>query len=110
EVFCVDVESSSASSVDNPLSCDGCSSTVSDSVTVTSGSDASGLASDVSSVELPHPVIASPAANTNAAKGFVGVLVDIAASPRDRKSTRLNSSHVSISYAVFCLKKKINYI
>src|SRR5438067_7113969 len=28
--------------------------------------------------------------------------------PRDRKSTRLNSSHVSISYAVFCLKKKSN--
>src|SRR5699024_3050486 len=27
---------------------------------------------------------------------------------RDRKSTRLNSSHVSISYAVFCLKKKMN--
>src|SRR5207253_10956761 len=27
--------------------------------------------------------------------------------PRDRKSTRLNSSHVAISYAVFCLKKKI---
>src|SRR5439155_24677442 len=26
--------------------------------------------------------------------------------PRDRKSTRLNSSHVAISYAVFCLKKK----
>src|SRR5207249_8047607 len=26
--------------------------------------------------------------------------------PQDRKSTRLNSSHVSISYAVFCLKKK----
>src|SRR5207249_10782537 len=26
---------------------------------------------------------------------------------RDRKSTRLNSSHVSTSYAVFCLKKKI---
>src|SRR6267378_6535251 len=26
--------------------------------------------------------------------------------PRDRKSTRLNSSHVEISYAVFCLKKK----
>src|SRR2546427_3093225 len=33
--------------------------------------------------------------------------------PRDRKSTRLNSSHSQISYAVFCLKKKkkkvINY-
>src|SRR5690625_7010489 len=27
----------------------------------------------------------------------------------DRKSTRLNSSHVAISYAVFCLKKKIKY-
>src|SRR5690349_21998300 len=26
--------------------------------------------------------------------------------PQDRKSTRLNSSHVEISYAVFCLKKK----
>src|SRR5690349_23271282 len=26
--------------------------------------------------------------------------------PADRKSTRLNSSHVEISYAVFCLKKK----
>src|SRR5690554_7588072 len=29
---------------------------------------------------------------------------------RDRKSTRLNSSHVRISYAVFCLKKKNTYI
>src|SRR5690554_7382983 len=28
---------------------------------------------------------------------------------RDRKSTRLNSSHVRISYAVFCLKKKIYF-
>src|SRR5437773_5584312 len=27
-------------------------------------------------------------------------------SPADRKSTRLNSSHITISYAVFCLKKK----
>src|SRR5699024_11236438 len=33
----------------------------------------------------------------------VGDLYDLS---RDRKSTRLNSSHVSISYAVFCLKKK----
>src|SRR5690625_6434902 len=29
-------------------------------------------------------------------------------SDQDRKSTRLNSSHVAISYAVFCLKKKKN--
>src|SRR5690242_21131608 len=33
--------------------------------------------------------------------------LDLAAEPaQDRKSTRLNSSHMSISYAVFCLKKK----
>src|SRR2546430_5084507 len=32
--------------------------------------------------------------------------VDVAASWIDRKSTRLNSSHSQISYAVFCLKKK----
>src|SRR5947207_3247809 len=30
-----------------------------------------------------------------------------ARAPQDRKSTRLNSSHTVISYAVFCLKKKI---
>src|SRR6266481_5510584 len=35
--------------------------------------------------------------------------VDPIALERDRKSTRLNSSHSSISYAVFCLKKKINF-
>src|SRR2546426_6856633 len=32
------------------------------------------------------------------------------ANARDRKSTRLNSSHLVISYAVFCLKKKKNSI
>src|SRR3712207_8826515 len=32
----------------------------------------------------------------------------VAAKRRDRKSTRLNSSHANISYAVFCLKKKKN--
>src|SRR5437868_9206345 len=35
-------------------------------------------------------------------------LVGTDLSGEDRKSTRLNSSHVSISYAVFCLKKKRN--
>src|SRR2546430_11128149 len=35
-------------------------------------------------------------------------LVDITTDAGDRKSTRLNSSHSQISYAVFCLKKK-NY-
>src|SRR5437870_10931337 len=33
---------------------------------------------------------------------------DCRAEEGDRKSTRLNSSHVAISYAVFCLKKKKN--
>src|SRR5690606_41177663 len=35
-------------------------------------------------------------------------MVKIAETYIDRKSTRLNSSHVKISYAVFCLKKKNN--
>src|SRR3712207_7527031 len=43
--------------------------------------------------------------------GGVGVTgrfgeVDLVLPGRDRKSTRLNSSHANISYAVFCLKKK----
>src|SRR5689334_12175835 len=36
-----------------------------------------------------------------------GLLAVKMGKPRDRKSTRLNSSHSSTSYAVFCLKKKI---
>src|SRR5687768_18105044 len=36
-----------------------------------------------------------------------GSLVSTIHSRRDRKSTRLNSSHGYISYAVFCLKKKV---
>src|SRR3712207_7371049 len=35
---------------------------------------------------------------------------DLVEPAADRKSTRLNSSHANISYAVFCLKKKKNYI
>src|SRR5947209_11748249 len=37
-----------------------------------------------------------------------GIFIGNAAGPLDRKSTRLNSSHANISYAVFCLKKKKN--
>src|SRR5699024_11274787 len=36
----------------------------------------------------------------------IGAGVPAPGEAQDRKSTRLNSSHVSISYAVFCLKKK----
>src|SRR3954462_14538819 len=35
------------------------------------------------------------------------VITSIIVGPADRKSTRLNSSHTIISYAVFCLKKKL---
>src|SRR3712207_7661906 len=50
----------------------------------------------------------------NAAELIIAILalrhgkVDIVKAS-DRKSTRLNSSHANISYAVFCLKKKKNY-
>src|SRR5690606_41480597 len=37
---------------------------------------------------------------------YVKGIIAICGSGSDRKSTRLNSSHVKISYAVFCLKKK----
>src|SRR3712207_7829275 len=47
-------------------------------------------------------LLAAPAAA--AVSATVGTL----ASAVDRKSTRLNSSHANISYAVFCLKKKKN--
>src|SRR3712207_7926381 len=46
--------------------------------------------------------------------GYLAVLVlqnsQCHVEQRDRKSTRLNSSHANISYAVFCLKKKKNTI
>src|SRR5690606_41825152 len=38
--------------------------------------------------------------------GEISVIENLIALVEDRKSTRLNSSHVKISYAVFCLKKK----
>src|SRR3712207_7007296 len=37
------------------------------------------------------------------------VIADLNVAILDRKSTRLNSSHANISYAVFCLKKKKNH-
>src|SRR6266480_7217834 len=44
---------------------------------------------------------------TRLEQGRIGPSGPVLASlARDRKSTRLNSSHMSISYAVFCLKKK----
>src|SRR5699024_11361101 len=42
----------------------------------------------------------------NAVRSLLRARNDDGTDLEDRKSTRLNSSHVSISYAVFCLKKK----
>src|ERR1022692_5281452 len=44
----------------------------------------------------------------NIGREFVGRFLSSGLVRRDRKSTRLNSSHLVISYAVFCLKKKNN--
>src|SRR5207302_6308852 len=51
--------------------------------------------------EIP---VSADRAPPDAAQQLVALL-DLAVA-KDRKSTRLNSSHVKISYAVFCLKKK----
>src|SRR5699024_12093180 len=50
---------------------------------------------------LPHDGAQGPADGAQAGAWFLHRVLGL-----DRKSTRLNSSHDSISYAVFCLKKK----
>src|SRR5690554_7281424 len=55
--------------------------------------------------ELDPPVAVADHAHMAARPGLV-LRAEDAGRPQDRKSTRLNSSHVRISYAVFCLKKK----
>src|SRR5437899_7121032 len=52
---------------------------------------------------LHHPI-----GPDGAATGRRPARGDLGGTPPDRKSTRLNSSHLGISYAVFCLKKKKN--
>src|SRR3712207_7438623 len=47
----------------------------------------------------------APTATHVSGESAIRVGIDVSTS-RDRKSTRLNSSHANISYAVFCLKKK----
>src|SRR5205807_8308389 len=57
---------------------------------------------------LPPPSLAQPARRArDAARAMESFfMTSIALAASDRKSTRLNSSHLVISYAVFCLKKK----
>src|SRR2546426_6238340 len=64
--------------------------------------DGGGVASHKSIPRKPSEAIT----NTT---GFIrGRVAETGATHEDRKSTRLNSSHLVISYAVFCLKKKNN--
>src|SRR5205085_12086369 len=49
---------------------------------------------------------ASPPSSAKCSTSIISCCSSTTAHPRDRKSTRLNSSHSQISYAVFCLKKK----
>src|SRR5258708_27873167 len=64
----------------------------------------------------PHDAAAAPcSADHHRVNGLLGHGVLAGPLPReeplrDRKSTRLNSSHQIISYAVFCLKKKKQYV
>src|SRR5690348_18511408 len=53
-----------------------------------------------------HPSLAPILKRTLGVPLFQEQVMQIAMTGADRKSTRLNSSHPSISYAVFCLKKK----
>src|SRR2546426_4149163 len=59
-------------------------------------------------VERHHPLTDDAAAAEEVAEVIAERLqvVEVLVEERDRKSTRLNSSHLVISYAVFCLKKK----
>src|SRR5690554_784762 len=50
--------------------------------------------------------VGPPDVPLRAGQMLVGMLDPLRRPQQDRKSTRLNSSHVRISYAVFCLKKK----
>src|SRR3712207_7105737 len=56
--------------------------------------------------EVLHAVGAPPVVRLDDHLGVGGGGERVAVAPQDRKSTRLNSSHANISYAVFCLKKK----
>src|SRR5439155_14264629 len=72
------------------------------------GEDASLSGEAASRSYLDLPGVQQDLVNEVAKAGKPMIAVLMAGRPRerDRKSTRLNSSHVAISYAVFCLKKK----
>src|SRR3712207_7164278 len=65
--------------------------------------DGGGIAS-AGGVALFQSLVASNTAKNGNGGGFAAL------DDKDRKSTRLNSSHANISYAVFCLKKKKKHL
>src|SRR5947209_20535901 len=67
------------------------------------GGEALSVAADVRDFAQVERAIAT----TLSRFGRIDIVVNGAAGNLDRKSTRLNSSHANISYAVFCLKKKM---
>src|SRR5690606_40836146 len=60
--------------------------------------------------DLPAPAVGWPLFSVLMVLYFSMAYLLLGSLFLDRKSTRLNSSHVKISYAVFCLKKKNKYI
>src|SRR5438874_8392231 len=59
-------------------------------------------------LRMPRPSSFPPPDTSARPRTTSPASVAMGAGKEDRKSTRLNSSHVEISYAVFCLKKKKN--
>src|SRR5438045_9455926 len=69
--------------------------------------DGSGVVTDGVKLSInPFDEIALEEALRIKERGGAEEVVVATVGPADRKSTRLNSSHLGISYAVFCLKKK----
>src|SRR2546422_7005691 len=62
---------------------------------------------DVSRAPAGNSIVLSPDCVNRVRRDFTMIVEWIQFHNQDRKSTRLNSSHGYISYAVFCLKKKI---
>src|SRR5947209_15285584 len=66
--------------------------------------DAQRLAARIEQAVIARPV--ARAGHMRVSAGFAELQPNDDSTSLDRKSTRLNSSHANISYAVFCLKKK----
>src|SRR2546426_7584427 len=65
-----------------------------------------GVSPPMRNSRVEAPAVALPAFRTTAVNRIRSAVVGFDPVYGDRKSTRLNSSHLVISYAVFCLKKK----